>query len=850
MSNRRSITDFPRNEAGLVDDFIGTAYDVVKGVYDALPELTDLSEQIDQIPNLAINAVEAAMVPARAEIGNAVDVAKNWAQSPVNPDPLDPYSKSAKTWAGEAEQFALDANKINRVFPFVFNELQSVYDVTVISGRTDVTTAGMALWIEGAIDYNFVINSMTQFTMTDMASIPQGAAMRLMVNARFDDLGNNLVQLQETFQEEFDEAQASRDAEFQEFLENSDYEIPVLYQPGLVLSRPSQTVMYQGYVYRVDTLYIPLTTTNWAADSPKMKLVGDASLRDDLLDPAKAGTAVAWQRDLVLKPSTALGYVLSLRPINIWEYAHLAVGFGVEPDSRFWDWAPAIQAASDAIRTRVNTFGPGTQNVIEFPGSRYPVKGQVKISAFAKLKAEGLVIFQTEVANDSAFHFTPSPGDYNDNSTIIRKQQWFRGPFINGQSGGFVFHNALEKAGCTAIEIGPRTDISELSPFSRYSACDFAVEGYAAAMKFNRFRNYIGSFERVHLENNTELCVFGDVGGAVVLDSGENIHFSDSVFAIAESAFRWHCDGFDINLTNCSYDFIGTIFRFSRLYKKITVNGGHMEGIGGTRAHDGIGGLVLEESVTSADNGTLCYVNIAGVSGYILPGRMIRGSNKVHVQLDFEFRKSGVDNTPDKVFFCSDAITVRKQMIINQHRSTLPSWSTNMLRNPVFALDAVGALASAGSPPIGWAVVAGGSPATISADASSLGGKSIKIVGNPSGNYFSMTNTDKLPCKPGDVVLANLFVKFAVGSLLSQMNASAVVLFYDSADTLIMSTPESLNDMGGSSLIAGQYCLHAYSRNGVAPKGTAYFKVRLGVTGQAMNNADTYVTGFYTTVLN
>lgn len=368
MSTKRPYLDYPRNEAGLVDNFIGTAYDVVKGVYDALPELTDLHDQIEQIPNLAVNAVEAAMVPARVEINASIQLSQAWAESLSAPNPNDTSSKSARTWALEAAQHALDANKINRSFPFTFNELQSVYDVTVISGLTDITTAGMSLWIEGAIDYNFVINSTTQFTLTDMASIPQGAAMRLMVNARFDDLAKNLDELQVTFQEDFDEAQASREAEFQEFLENSDYEVPVLYQPGLVISRPSQTVIYDGYSYRVDTLYIPLTTTNWSADSPKMKLIGDKKLRDDLAKPDGADIPAFVRKDYSLNRAIRnVGDYLNVHDIHLQEFADFVVND---------DWSYAFD---EAFAHGAAFPQPGTGGRLRLGGGAFGLRRQVNI---------------------------------------------------------------------------------------------------------------------------------------------------------------------------------------------------------------------------------------------------------------------------------------------------------------------------------------------------------------------------------------------------------------------------------------------------------------------------------------
>lgn len=99
---QRSIVDFPRSEAGLVDNFLGTSYDVVKAVYIALPVLTDLHTLIPSILQSVQDTLDAAMIPVRVEINGYIATSRNWAISTTNPDPLDLNSKSSRTWALEA----------------------------------------------------------------------------------------------------------------------------------------------------------------------------------------------------------------------------------------------------------------------------------------------------------------------------------------------------------------------------------------------------------------------------------------------------------------------------------------------------------------------------------------------------------------------------------------------------------------------------------------------------------------------------------------------------------------------------------------------------------------------------
>ncbi|WP_223532042.1 hypothetical protein [Pseudomonas sp. BF-R-30] len=84
---------------------------------------------------------------------------------------------------------------------------------------------------------------------------------------------------------EFDEAQDYRKDQFATLLDASGYEEAIAYAPGILLDRTTKTVRYLGDEYRVKSQFLPLTTSDWATDSAKLKLIGDDSLRQDLLKP-------------------------------------------------------------------------------------------------------------------------------------------------------------------------------------------------------------------------------------------------------------------------------------------------------------------------------------------------------------------------------------------------------------------------------------------------------------------------------------------------------------------------------------------------------------------------------------
>lgn len=81
---------------------------------------------------------------------------------------------------------------------------------------------------------------------------------------------------------EFVAAQGDRTIQFNAFMDASGYEPPIAYAEGILLDRTTKSVTYLGNEYRAKSAFIPFTTTNWAADEAKLKLIGDDSLRQGL----------------------------------------------------------------------------------------------------------------------------------------------------------------------------------------------------------------------------------------------------------------------------------------------------------------------------------------------------------------------------------------------------------------------------------------------------------------------------------------------------------------------------------------------------------------------------------------
>lgn len=163
---------------------------------------------------------------------------------------------------------------------------------------------------------------------------------------------------------EFDADQLDREIQYNFFMENTGYEEPIPYAPGILLDRTTKTVTYLGLQYRVKTQFMPLSTTNWAFDGPKLLLVGDDSLRQalaSLIDPAKGAGQIGYMSALGAAVGRALADKLS-ESVSIYDYmtaAEIADANSVTPvldhSAAFTNMFSAMVLAPRAIiRANIN----------------------------------------------------------------------------------------------------------------------------------------------------------------------------------------------------------------------------------------------------------------------------------------------------------------------------------------------------------------------------------------------------------------------------------------------------------------------------------------------------------------
>lgn len=115
MSNRRVVNKFPCNENGLIDRFIGTAFDIVKEVGEEIPNIRRLISLIDDFDNIISagkDEIDASKEAALALIAVEVALAKKWATNPTN-EVVEDGLYSAKHYAETASEITSTMSPIS-----------------------------------------------------------------------------------------------------------------------------------------------------------------------------------------------------------------------------------------------------------------------------------------------------------------------------------------------------------------------------------------------------------------------------------------------------------------------------------------------------------------------------------------------------------------------------------------------------------------------------------------------------------------------------------------------------------------------------------------------------------------
>lgn len=171
---------------------------------------------------------------------------------------------------------------------------------------------------------------------------------------------------QEARESAFNLSQEEKQEEFQSFLDGSGWSSLGAYGAGVVITSHTQTIDYQGQPYQLkpsipaslDAPYI--ATGAWATEGDNFKLVGDNSLRQDLL--LNGSTLNGYARSVLDKAITTVGDALDTTPVSMWEPTFVNTVTDrpdpLKPEE--WDWAPAFSALAtfSAIVGRIEVRVP------------------------------------------------------------------------------------------------------------------------------------------------------------------------------------------------------------------------------------------------------------------------------------------------------------------------------------------------------------------------------------------------------------------------------------------------------------------------------------------------------------
>lgn len=216
-------------------------------------------------------------------------------------------------------------------------------------------------------------------------------------------------------------------------------------------------------------------------------------------------------------------------------------------------------------------------NTVECSGS-YLINSTVTIPVWCRLRGTGYTIFLTNV-NGSAFKIGYISQNLPSNFPGNKKDyEWAE--IINFEKGG-LFKNISNYSETIGLELGTPTSWGVDYSFARTKNCNFRLQNYTIATKFNTYNNYINTFEKVSFESNEINVQFGDSSHYSASNSGENIVFDQCLFAGGNYAFKWYANGFDISVINSSFDFLTQALFYdamNRGYKYVKLENCHIEG--------------------------------------------------------------------------------------------------------------------------------------------------------------------------------------------------------------------------------------------------------------------------------
>lgn len=263
---------------------------------------------------------------------------------------------------------------------------------------------------------------------------------------------------------------------------------------------------------------------------------------------------------------------LTSRGINVKWFG--AMGDGTTDDST------AFKNALDFIKN--NYY----QCKLIIPSGNYVISETLIIPPYITIAPIGIVkIISNITQHDIPLFWIRWRDDVLDVATSKREfpsQEW-QGTLIDDTQGKLSFYGS-DKQG-TAIEIGDRDASDDASNkwlnVARSSINGVNIANFEVGIMLNPVNVFLMNFYRNNIQKNSIAVKIGDVSrqAHAAINSGENMVFTNCIFANCDTAFDLEYGGFDLNFNSSAFDFNGTIFKCGTYpNSRILVSSGNIEG--------------------------------------------------------------------------------------------------------------------------------------------------------------------------------------------------------------------------------------------------------------------------------
>ncbi len=222
------------------------------------------------------------------------------------------------------------------------------------------------------------------------------------------------------------------------------------------------------------------------------------------------------------------------------------------------DNSERLQAAINFVKFIAETKGSaaGIPN-IEINGGRYKLLQSITSHPWIKIVSKGVVVLDWSGASDSVDGFIC---DNNTTIPVNNTIKWAENnsPYLDGSAGAIIIlGTGWATSTATGLKIGNFSP--GLEPFRLAKIKNVFVGGWDNSQEFGKYDTYLFSAIDCHFEPaNTHI----KTGSGSQTNSGERMTWINCVFAAAQEQVIYNdIDSFDVTFSNCSFDFMKTVFK-------------------------------------------------------------------------------------------------------------------------------------------------------------------------------------------------------------------------------------------------------------------------------------------------